>query len=107
MPANPANSEESAEAGASNENVERSFQDAVDIAERHLTEAARRAERAIRDGVESLRSQTRGYTEDAEQRFDDAQRYVVERVKERPVTATLAGLGVGLLLGLLLSGRRH
>ncbi len=33
------------------------------------------------------------------------QRYVVERVKERPVTATLAGLGVGLLLGLLLANR--
>jgi ElaB/YqjD/DUF883 family membrane-anchored ribosome-binding protein len=36
---------------------------------------------------------------------DEAQRYVVERVKERPVTATLAGIGVGLLLGLLLANR--
>jgi ElaB/YqjD/DUF883 family membrane-anchored ribosome-binding protein len=26
-------------------------------------------------------------------------------VKERPVTATLAGIGVGLLIGLLLAGR--
>ena len=88
------------------ESVEKSFQDAVDVAERSLTEAARRAERALRDGVESLRAQTRGYTEEAEARFDDAQKYVVERVKERPVTATLAGLGVGLLIGLLLSNRR-
>ena len=36
---------------------------------------------------------------------DDAQRYVVERVKERPVTAALAGLGLGFLLGVLLSSR--
>ena len=104
MPANPANNDDEAQGSA--EQVERSFQDAVDIAERHLTEAARRAERALREGVESLRAQTRGYTADAEARVEDASRYVVERVKERPVTAAVAGLGVGLLLGLLLSSRR-
>jgi ElaB/YqjD/DUF883 family membrane-anchored ribosome-binding protein len=27
-------------------------------------------------------------------------------VRERPITATLAGLGVGVLIGLLLSGGR-
>jgi len=36
---------------------------------------------------------------------EEAQRYVMERVKERPMTATLAGLGVGVLIGLLLSNR--
>jgi ElaB/YqjD/DUF883 family membrane-anchored ribosome-binding protein len=55
--------------------------------------------------VETLRTQTRVYTDNAGQQVDEAQRYVLERVKERPLTATLTGLGVGLLLGLLLSSR--
>jgi ElaB/YqjD/DUF883 family membrane-anchored ribosome-binding protein len=29
----------------------------------------------------------------------------MKRVKDRPVTATLTGLGIGLLIGLLLSNR--
>ena len=44
-------------------------------------------------------------TDNAGEQFEVAQRYVVDRVKERPVTATLAGIGVGLLIGLLLAGR--
>ena len=43
--------------------------------------------------------------DNAGEHFDEAQRYVVARVRERPLTATLAGLGVGLLLGLLLANR--
>jgi ElaB/YqjD/DUF883 family membrane-anchored ribosome-binding protein len=79
--------------------------EALARAEKTLTEAARRAERAIREGVESLRTNSKDYTDNAGQRFDDAQKYMVERVKERPVTAALAGVGVGMLLGLLLSNR--
>ena len=97
--------------------TERSFADAVEAAERSLTDAAKRAEKTIketiREGVEALRSgpyapyadRARDYAETAAHELDDVQRYVVERVKEKPVTATLAGLGVGLLLGLLLAGR--
>ena len=81
------------------------FNDAVGAAERKLSEAARTAERVLREGVDALRAQTRVYTDNAGQHVEDAQRYVMERVKERPMTATLAGVGVGLLLGLLLSNR--
>jgi len=63
------------------------------------------AEKVLKESVETLKAQTRAYTDNAGEHFDEAQRYVVERVKERPVTATLAGLGVGLLLGLLLANR--
>ncbi len=84
---------------------QRAFAEAIGAAERTFSEAAKTAEKVFREGVESLRSQTRVYGEEAGQRVDEAQRYVLERVKERPVTATLAGLGVGLLLGLLLSSR--
>jgi ElaB/YqjD/DUF883 family membrane-anchored ribosome-binding protein len=84
---------------------ERSFNEAVSAAERTLNEAAKTAEKVLKESVETLKAQTRAYTDNAGQHLDEAQRYVVERVKERPVTATLAGLGVGLLLGLLLANR--
>jgi ElaB/YqjD/DUF883 family membrane-anchored ribosome-binding protein len=84
---------------------QRAFAEAISAAERTFADAAKTAEKVFRDGVESLRSHGKVYGEEAGQRMDEAQRYVLERVKERPVTATLAGLGVGLLLGLLLSNR--
>ncbi len=84
---------------------QRAFTDAVSAGERALSDAVRTAERVFKDGVETLRAQTRAYTDNAGQHVDEAQRYVMDRVKERPVTATLTGLGVGLLLGLLLSHR--
>lgn len=87
------------------ETGQKSLNEVLDVAERNLNDAARRVERAVRDGVEQLRSQTLPYRETASRQLDDAQKYVVERVKERPVTAALAGLGVGLLLGLLLANR--
>jgi ElaB/YqjD/DUF883 family membrane-anchored ribosome-binding protein len=84
---------------------QRAFSEAVTAAERTISEAAKTAEKVFREGVESLRSQTRAYSDTASERVDEAQRYVMERVRERPMTATLAGLGVGVLLGLLLSNR--
>jgi ElaB/YqjD/DUF883 family membrane-anchored ribosome-binding protein len=91
-------------ASAVDEGQER-INDALDMAERNLNEAAKRVEKVLREGVEALKVQTQPYRENAGAQFDEAQKYVLERVKERPVTATLAGLGVGLLLGLLLSNR--
>lgn len=85
--------------------AERSFIEATDQARERLTEAAHRTEAAVREGMETLRAQSRAYVDTAGQQFDEAQRYVVEKVKERPVTATLAGIGVGVLIGLLLSSR--
>ena len=84
---------------------QKAFTEAVSAAERTLAEATKTAERVFREGLDTLRSQTRTYTDVAGQQVDEAQRYVLERVKERPMTATLAGLGVGVLLGLLLSSR--
>ena len=103
--------DEAAEASTSAKNAsgaeagQRSFADALSLAERSLNEASRRMEKALREGVEALRVQTQPYRENAGQQFDEAQQYVLARVKERPVTATIAGLGVGLLLGLLLANR--
>ena len=85
--------------------AERSSVDAADQAREKRTEAAARTEAAVREGIETLRAQSRAYADNASEQFDVAQRYVVERVKERPVTAAVASLGVGLLIGLLLAGR--
>jgi ElaB/YqjD/DUF883 family membrane-anchored ribosome-binding protein len=79
--------------------------EAIDLADRSIRDAAKRIEKAVREGVETIRSQSEPYRESATQQIDEAQKYVVERIKERPVVATLAGLGVGLLLGLLMATR--
>jgi len=85
--------------------AERSFD--TEHAKAAISEAARRAERVFQDSIETLRSQSRVYVDAAGEQFGSAQRYVTERVKERPMTATMAGVGVGLLLGLLLAGSRN
>jgi ElaB/YqjD/DUF883 family membrane-anchored ribosome-binding protein len=80
--------------------------EAIDMADRNFRDAARRIEQAMREGVDQLRSRAEPYRESASQQIDEAQKYVVERIKERPVVATMAGLGVGLLLGLLMAANR-
>jgi len=87
------------------ESGQKTIHEALEVAEKSLNDATRRVEKAVREGVETLKGQIPSYRDNAAQQFDEAQQYVLERVKERPVTATLAGLGVGLLLGLLLANR--
>jgi ElaB/YqjD/DUF883 family membrane-anchored ribosome-binding protein len=84
---------------------QKALREAIAAAERVITDAAKAGEKALKDAIETLRAQTRAYGGNAGQHIDEAQRYVTERVKEKPMTATLAGLGVGVLLGLLLSSR--
>ena len=86
---------------------QRAVTDAIDAAESMLADAAKTAERVLRDGVQSLRSYTRDHAGAAGHSVEDAQRYVIQQVKERPMTATLVGLGAGLLVGLLLSSRNR
>lgn len=94
----PANAADETNSGASAARL-------AETAERTFNDASRRFEQAVSEGIEQIRAQSRAYADTASAQFDDAQRYVVERVKERPVTATLAGVGVGLLIGLLLASR--
>ena len=96
----------SSSASAAVDHAERSFTEAMTAAEKTLAEATKTAEKVFKEGLEALRAQTRTYTDTAGQQVDEAGRYVSERVRERPITATLAGLGVGVLLGLLLAGNR-
>lgn len=108
MPASSTAAKEAAKAKTATleavEHAERSFAHAADAARVSLTEAAKRVEKSVSEGFDTLRAQSRTYTDTAGQQMEDAQRYVSERVRERPITATLAGLGVGLLIGLLIAG---
>ncbi len=72
-------------------------------AQKSFADAAKRIERAVAEGIEQLRAQTRAYSDTAGQQIDEASQYVTERVRERPLAATGAALGVGVLIGLLLA----
>ncbi len=63
------------------------------------------AEKLLFDGIQAIRTHAKAYSDDPGRTMEETQRFVVERVRERPVTAALAALGVGFLLGMLLSGR--
>jgi ElaB/YqjD/DUF883 family membrane-anchored ribosome-binding protein len=43
----------------------------------------------------------------AAEQLETARLYLAESMQQRPLTATLAALGVGFVLGVLLSGRRR
>jgi ElaB/YqjD/DUF883 family membrane-anchored ribosome-binding protein len=76
-------------------------------AEKRLTALADRAEKTVQEGLETLRAQTRVYADNAGQSIDEAQRYLTEKVVERPLASTFTALGVGVLIGVLLSGGRR
>ena len=75
--------------------------------EQSLAELSKRAERAIRDALAELKDRSRDYADIAGDHFETAQDYVTDRVQERPIAATLAALGVGVLVGYLLAGRKQ
>ena len=72
-----------------------------------VREFANRAEHLAREKLDEARQRAREAYDDAYDRFDTAQRYIVERVHERPLQTTLTAVGVGVVLGLLLAGRRR
>lgn len=86
---------------------EGSAESAKAAAESRLADAAKRAETVVRDSVETLRAQTRAYADTAAERFETAQRIVVEHVRERPLSSTVAAFGAGIVVGLLMAGRRR
>jgi ElaB/YqjD/DUF883 family membrane-anchored ribosome-binding protein len=95
----------SSAAGAAVERGQKAFNEAMATAQAKITETARIASKALKEQADALAEQTREYRENAGQQFGDAQRYVVDKVKENPVAAAVTGFSIGLLLGVLLSNR--
>jgi ElaB/YqjD/DUF883 family membrane-anchored ribosome-binding protein len=73
--------------------------------ERAVAELARRTQRAVQDQLDGLSGPARDYADYAGERLDLAQRYMVERINEKPVAAAVTALGVGVVIGFLLAGR--
>jgi ElaB/YqjD/DUF883 family membrane-anchored ribosome-binding protein len=100
MPANSSLNPALDEARAAGEDAKSQF-------ESTLSDLARRAERAVQEGLDAVKSRAGTYSETAGQQIDTAQRYVTTQVQERPLTTTLAALGLGVVVGFLLSGGRR
>lgn len=79
----------------------------LDDAEKKINDLTERAQRTINEGLETLRVQARAYADTAGDSIDVAQKYMTEKVQERPLTATFTALGVGVLIGILLAGGRR
>jgi ElaB/YqjD/DUF883 family membrane-anchored ribosome-binding protein len=85
----------------------RSARDTYEEGKRAIPELARTAQKVLAEGVDRLRTQSGDAAEVAGDQIDQAKLYVVDRVQERPFTATLAALGAGFVLGLLFASNRR
>lgn len=74
---------------------------------RAINDIARRAGSAVQERFDELGVDPREYSDYAGQKAQDAQQYLVDRINERPVPAALAALGLGVIVGMLLSGSRR
>jgi hypothetical protein len=100
-----------ARAAADTRRASDAARDAIQEARDALPDLAKKAERVLQDvfqdKAENLKSQSREAAALAGEQLETARTYVVERVQERPFTTTLAVLGAGVLIGLLVAGRRR
>jgi ElaB/YqjD/DUF883 family membrane-anchored ribosome-binding protein len=74
--------------------------------EQALDELKERANKVAQETITTLKSRAEPYVSDAGEKLAVAERYIVERVQKQPLTTTLAVLGVGVLLGLVLASGR-
>lgn len=75
--------------------------------QKSVRDFAREAEIAARERAERLREQAKTYYDDAHTRFDEYQQTLTRHVQEKPIQSTLIAVGAGVVLGLLLAGRRR
>ena len=84
--------------------------EAIFLTQGFVYPSAEAAEARLRNKADEVRGQAEAYYEqarvrgreyydDAAERFDEAQRYLVERVQERPMQSTGIALGIGVVIG--------
>lgn len=81
--------------------------DGISEEERRVREFALRAEQAVRERAGEFRERAREYYDEASDQLETAQRYVTERVQEKPIVSTLTAVGIGVVIGMLLAGGRR
>jgi len=75
-------------------------------AQKAIADAAKRIEATVQTALEQVRSQSRVYADVAGEQLDEAARLAAEQIRARPIAATGAALGIGVLIGMLLASRR-
>jgi len=75
--------------------------------ERRVRDFALRAEQAVRERAGEFRERAREYYDEASDQIETAQRFVTERVQEKPLVSTLTAVGIGVVIGMLLAGGRR
>ncbi|HEY0648693.1 glycine zipper domain-containing protein [Phenylobacterium sp.] len=75
-------------------------------AQKAIADAAKRIEATVQQGLEQLRAQSRVYADVAGEQVDEAARIASEQIRARPLAATGAALGIGVLIGMLIASRR-
>ena len=78
----------------------------VTEAQKAIADAAKRIEASVQQGLEQLRAQSRVYADVAGEQVDEAARVASEQIRARPLAATGAALGIGVLIGMLIASRR-
>ena len=68
-----------------------------------IQDAVRRIEAAVQEGLAQLRSQSKVAADVAGKQIEAAAEKVSDEVRARPLAATGVALGVGVLIGVLLS----
>ena len=100
MPANPTGEP------ALDDNVQANGAAASATLDATIEELRERAAKVAQETLETIRVRAKPYMEDAGEQLEIAERYIVERVQKQPLTTTLAVLGVGVLIGLVLGSGR-
>lgn len=78
------------------------------VTEAAVADLINRVEAVFREGLKALGAQSKPLIDNAEDQLEAAQKAVSDQVRNRPLTATAMALGVGVVIGLLLStGRRR
>ncbi len=78
------------------------------VTEAAVADLINRVEAMFREGVKALGAQSKPLIDNAEDQLEAAQKAVSDQVRNRPLTATAMALGVGVVIGLLISsGRRR
>jgi ElaB/YqjD/DUF883 family membrane-anchored ribosome-binding protein len=75
--------------------------------ERRIRDFALRAEQTVRERAGEFREKAREYYDEASDQIETAQRFVTERVQEKPLVSTLTAVGIGVVIGMLLAGGRR